>query len=166
MSDTHLTTYLNDHLAGSVVALELLAHLERAFANTPTSRLAAELRVDVAEDRVQLEKLVAELRLGEGRARMASGWISEKLTELKLRIDDPAGGSLRLLEALELVAIGIHGKLSLWTALRTAAQSMPDLRALDYDRLIERAKDQRRRVEVARLDAVREALAQPLPASS
>lgn len=27
MADEHLATYLNDHLAGSVVALELLDHL-------------------------------------------------------------------------------------------------------------------------------------------
>src|SRR4051794_17247908 len=31
MALTHLRTYLNDHLAGSVVALDLLAHLEKEY---------------------------------------------------------------------------------------------------------------------------------------
>jgi len=35
MGNEHIATYLNDHLAGSVVALELLEHLEAAHDNTP-----------------------------------------------------------------------------------------------------------------------------------
>jgi len=35
MDNEHIATYLNDHLAGSVVALELLEHLEAAHDNTP-----------------------------------------------------------------------------------------------------------------------------------
>ena len=43
MANESLATYLNDHLAGSVVALELLDHLEEGGAGTepasmPTSR--------------------------------------------------------------------------------------------------------------------------------
>jgi hypothetical protein len=167
MSDAHLMTYLNGHLAGSTVALELLGHLERAVPDSPTSRLARELAADVGEDRQQLERLIDELCLGRGPLRATTAWLGEKLTEMKLRLDDRSAGPLRILEALELVGIGIHGKLSLWTALRTAAESVAALRALDYDRLVERAREQRRRVEAARLEAAREALAaEPQPASS
>ena len=48
MADKNIATYLNDHLAGSVAALELLEHLEAAHAGTPLERFVAELRVDVA----------------------------------------------------------------------------------------------------------------------
>jgi hypothetical protein len=34
MAHEHLTTYLNDHLAGSVVALELLDHLQATHAGS------------------------------------------------------------------------------------------------------------------------------------
>src|SRR5947209_272940 len=34
MSDQYVATYLSDHLAGSVAALELLEHLEKAHAGT------------------------------------------------------------------------------------------------------------------------------------
>ena len=51
MARTHLATYLNDHLAGSVVALEMLEHLERAHAETPVASFALWLRAEIAEDR-------------------------------------------------------------------------------------------------------------------
>jgi hypothetical protein len=71
-------------------------------------------------------------------------------------VDDPSGGRLKLLESLEAVAVGIHGKGSLWRAL--AAASVPGLTEADYDRLAARADEQRQRIEAARLDAARAAL--------
>ena len=62
MSEQHLATYLNDHLAGAVAALELLEHLGKAHADTPTGRFAAELRADIAADRKELEALMARLQ--------------------------------------------------------------------------------------------------------
>jgi hypothetical protein len=41
---TGVQIYLNDHLAGSVTALELLEHLEKTHAGTTMERFAAELR--------------------------------------------------------------------------------------------------------------------------
>jgi hypothetical protein len=38
MSDSHLPTYLNDHLAGSEVALELLEHLQRLVPGAPAGQ--------------------------------------------------------------------------------------------------------------------------------
>ena len=38
MTDPNLATYLNDHLAGAVAALELLEHLEKAHAGAPVAR--------------------------------------------------------------------------------------------------------------------------------
>jgi hypothetical protein len=48
----------------------------------------------------------------------------------------------------------------LWTALNAAADGVPALRGLDYARLIERAEEQRRAVEVRRLEAAADALRQ------
>lgn len=158
MADEHIATYLNDHLAGSVVALELLESLEAAHAGTDVERVASELRIDVAADRGELEALMGRLQVGESRTRKASAWLGEKMTELKLRLDDPAGGALRLLEALEAVSLGIEGKLGLWRALAAAAGGAPSLQGFDYERLAQRAMEQRSRVEAARLDAAKRAL--------
>ncbi|HKP87667.1 MAG TPA: hypothetical protein VJZ26_16320 [Blastocatellia bacterium] len=158
MGNEHVATYLNDHLAGSVVAIELLEHLEAAHPGTPLERFFAELRADIEADRQELEAIMGRLGVAESRTRKATAWLTEKITQLKLRVDDPAGGALRLLEGLDALAIGIDGKLALWQALTAAAENAPELRVADYKKLTERAVEQRSRVEVLRLEAAKKAL--------
>lgn len=158
MGNEHLATYLNDHLAGSVVAIELMEHLEATFADTPVATFVAELRADVEVDRRELEALMAQLQIAESRTRKASAWIAEKFTEIKLRLDDPAGGELRLFESYEALSLGIEGKRSLWLALSAAAEQTPLLQIADYDRLTKRAEEQRSRVEARRIEAAKTAL--------
>ncbi|HEY7501375.1 MAG TPA: hypothetical protein VH740_22835 [Vicinamibacterales bacterium] len=162
MAHDSLSIYLNDHLAGSVVALEMLEHLERAYAGKSVQRFAAELRADIEADRGELRKLMSHLSIAESRARQATAWMAEKMTLLKLRFDDWAAGDFRLFEALEALSLGIEGKRSLWVALADAAERVPALQLLDYERLANRAREQRDRVEAKRLETAREAL---LPAS-
>ena len=159
MAGEHIATYLNDHLAGAAGAFELLEHLESEHAGTEVGRLAAGLRADVEADRQALEAIMERLDIARSRTRKAAAWIGEKAAELKLRLDDPAGGSLRLFESLEALSLGIEGKRSLWRALAAAAEEAPDLRVADYEVLIRRAEEQRSRVETARLEAARRALA-------
>lgn len=161
MADEHLATYLNDHLAGAVAALELLEHLQAAQAGTPAERAIAELRADVEADRGELEALMARLHVAASRPRKVTAWLAERIAELKLRLDDPAGGPLRRLEALEALSLGIEGKRLLWRALAVAAEGEPALRGVDYERLAQRAEEQRRRVETMRLDAAGAALGVP-----
>jgi hypothetical protein len=66
----HLSTYLNDHLAGSVAALELLEHLEKAHPGTATAQFAAALRSDIETDRQELVSLMDRMRV---RASAAQG---------------------------------------------------------------------------------------------
>ena len=162
MPTDRLATYLNDHLAGAVAALELLEHLEKQYAGTPVERFATGMRVDVEADRKELEALARRLGVGESGARKATAWLAERVARLKLRLDDPDGGPLRLLESVEVLALGIDGKRALWASLAAAAErGAPGLQGVDYARLAERADEQRRRAETVRLDAARAALAAP-----
>jgi len=102
--------------------------------------------------------------VGPSRTREAAAWLTEKVADLKMRIDDSGDGALRLLESLEALAIGIDGKHALWIALAAAAEHVPALTGVDYERLIKRAEAQRRTVEVQRLSAVQAALG-PAPPS-
>jgi hypothetical protein len=96
------------------------------------------------------------LQIVESRPRKVSAWLAEKFIELKLRVDDRALGPLRLLESLEIVGLGIHGKLAMWHALNVAAEDYPSLQGLiDYDCLAQRAEEQRRGIEIVRLEAVK-----------
>ena len=158
MSTEHLSTYLNDHLAGAMVAVELLEHLERAHAGSPIGQFAKQLHAAIEEDRQTLLQLMGKLNVAESRTRQATAWLAEKLTRLKLRFDDPRGGNLLLYEILETLSLGIEGKASLWTALAAAAEEAPSLRVEDYGRLQQRARQQREEVERLRLTTARTTL--------
>jgi hypothetical protein len=151
-----LATYLQDHLAGSVAALDLLAHLTtEAAASAPT---LASLTADIHADQETLVALMTRLQIQPSRPRQAAAWLTAKLGELTLRLeagDDPA---LRALDGLEALALGIAGKEALWHALATVADQTPALGTLDYPDLIARAMDQRQRVEVLRIAAAQAAL--------
>lgn len=158
MTNRHLETYLNDHLAGSVVAVELLENLERLYADSPVAAFAAGLRAEVEADVKTLESLMSSLEISQSKTRQASAWLTEKFTQLKLRVDDSTSGDLRLFESLEALSLGIEGKKSLWLALSTAAKSSPQLGIADYAGLIKRAEEQRARVEKKRLEVAASAL--------
>jgi hypothetical protein len=169
MSQKHVSIYLNDHLAGSVAALELLDHLEKKHAGTPLAALVVDLRADILADRQQLEALMDRQQIHRSQPRKALAWLAEKASELKLRMDDPSGGAFHLLEVFDALSMGIEGKRLLWRALAAASEKVPGFRSLDYSRLEQRAQEQRGRVEAVRLEAARAALAsadQPAPTNA
>ena len=156
MANKNLATYLNDHLAGSTTAVELLDRVADIYRDIAPAVTA--LREEIEADRAELRTLLENLDVSESRTRKVGGWLAEKVTQLKLRIDDRSAGSLRLLESLETVALGVDGKLALWMVLEAVAPSIPPLQELDFKRLISRADDQRKRLEALRLEAGKAAL--------
>ena len=157
MANESLMTYLNDHLAGSVVALELLDHLEEDGAGTAEASILADVHADIVADRQELEAFMAQRGIAVSAPRKATGWLVEKLSEIKLRLDDAGDGALRRLEALETISLGIAGKAALWHALAAAAEEAPELGGLDYAHLARRAEAQREVVERLRLRAAKAA---------
>jgi hypothetical protein len=155
MDNPQLVTYLNDHLAGSEAALELLELLETEHAGTPIATLASGLRHDIRADRGELEALMDRLGIARSVTKQAVAWLSEKATRLKLRLDDPQGSGLRLLEILEALSLGIEGKRLLWRSLKTAAVYNPELQGTNYQALEHRADDQRLGIEPFRMGAAK-----------
>lgn len=158
MPEKHIATYLNDHLAGSVTALDLLENLAGRHSGTPLEPFFRDLYADIVADREELEGVMKRLGVGASQPRRAAAWLASKMAELKLRLDDPSGGPLGLLEAVEAVSLGIEGKRSLWRSLAAVAEDDSAVRGPDYAALEERALEQRRRLEPVRLDAARTAL--------
>jgi hypothetical protein len=108
----------------------------------------------VDEDRRVLRNLRA--RIGPPSAlKRALGWLAGMLSQAKL--DQKLSGPLGTLEALEILALGIQGKLALWSALRVAGNSR--LTGVDYERLSARARAQFDEVENRRLEAAHAVLA-------
>jgi hypothetical protein len=156
MPNEALATYLQDHLAGSVAALDLLAHLtEEAVASGPA---LANLAADIQADQDILVALMTRLQIAPSRSRHAAAWLTAKLGELRLRLESGEDPALRQLDGLEALALGIAGKEALWQALAAIADQTPDLGAMDYLGLLAQARDQRQRVDGLRLAAARAAL--------
>lgn len=159
MANTHLATYLNDHLAGATSALEFLTHLEEAHAGTLMGDFLTHLHADIGADHQELRHLIDRLHIAESVPRKMGAWLGEKAAQLKLQIDDKASGSFRLFEGLEALVVGIEGKRGLWRALAVASENVPELQGVDYARLAQRALEQRDGVDERRLAAAKEALA-------
>ena len=155
-----LTTYLNDHLAGSVAALEIVDHLIEHAQNSGWRTSLVQLRKDIEEDQDILRDLLKKLGGTESPVRKAAAWLSEKIGEVKLHLDDRGNGALRLFEALEALSLGIQGKLALWRALATAAERVSELQQLDYAELERRGTQQFEQADALRLEAAADALAQ------
>ncbi|MEY2492103.1 MAG: hypothetical protein QOH24_1054 [Verrucomicrobiota bacterium] len=156
-STKHLHIYLNDHLAGSVSALELLDYLIEHHGQDRFGRFFRDLRDEVQADQDTLRDLIRRLDAEESSVRKAGAWIAEKLGRVKIAaagVEDNYG----LLQALEGLVLGITGKKLLWRSLAEIASRETKLQGIDLARLEKRADEQIERVEAERLLAARAAL--------
>jgi hypothetical protein len=158
-----LGVYLNDHLAGSVGALELLDHLISEGDRAPIGRVLATLKADIAEDQVALQTLLGRLGIEERRAGKALAWLGEKVARLKLRAAGASNDALQFLEGVEALALGIQGKAALWRSLVAVSAADDRLSEADLAALEGRALDQFARAEALRLAAAVAAFAAPEP---
>lgn len=142
-----LATYLDDHLAGSTGALELLDNLIDTHAGKPLHAFLKQLRDDIEADQTKLKQLISDLGIEESSIRKAGAWVAEKLSRAKLRSGDNDRPNLALLQSLESLSIGIAGKRSLWRVLRRLADSSARLPRLDFEDLEKRAIHQYERVQ-------------------
>jgi hypothetical protein len=157
MNTESLVTYLNDHLAGSVVAIELLDQLIEGHTGTELGSFLTEMRAAIVEDQDVLKGLIHRLGVDQSAFKKAAAWFSEKVTRLKLAVGKPGQDKLALFESLEALALGVLGKRSLWQALAVVRDSRLPVPAPELARLEQRANDQYRRFEERRLQAAVEA---------
>jgi hypothetical protein len=146
-----LHTYLNDHLAGSVAAIELLDNL---IEHHSEDRPFRDLRDEIQADQETLRDLLRKLGAKESAIRKAGAWLAEKFSRVKI---GDSGDSAGLLQALEALALGITGKQLLWRSLAAIAPNFPALQRTDFSELEERARAQFERAEALRIEMARQA---------
>ena len=149
-----LHTYLNDHLAGSVAAIELLDDLIEHHSEDRFGKIFRDLRDEIEADQETLRNLIRKLGAKESAVRKAGAWLAEKFSRVKI---GDADDSAELLQALEGLALGISGKQLLWRSLAATEANFPALQGSDFSELEKRAHDQFERVERLRMQMVREA---------
>lgn len=163
MNNDHLTTYLNDHLAGSVAGVELV---ERCLSNneaTPLGAYLTTLLIEFKEDQAALKDVLERLGGGVNPLKTTAAWLGEKAGRVKLNNQLFAYSDLSRLEELEGLLLGVRGKLALWTALETVVAADARLSGVAFGRLAQRAEEQLNTLEQHRLAAARKAFLQGAP---
>ena len=149
-----LHLYLNDHLAGSVAAIELIDNLIEHHPEDRFGKFFRDLRNEIHIDQEQLRDLIRKIGTGESAIRKAGAWLAEKFGRAKF---GDTGDSVEMLQAVEGLALGITGKRLLWRSLNVVAPNFPELQGTDFRELEKRAQDQFERVEDLRVGMAREA---------
>jgi hypothetical protein len=157
-------SYLNDHLAGAAAAVELVERIRSTNQGTALATVLEGLGADIEADRAVLQEVMARLGVARSTPKQVAGKVLETLS--RMRLNERVTGSphvTRLME-LETLSLGIEGKLALWKALSQVTGARPDLAAFDFPSLMDRAVDQRARIEPYRLEAAVSALGPPAAA--
>jgi hypothetical protein len=151
-----LAIYLGDHYAASVGAVQLARRAARSNDGTRYGEVLAALAAEIDEDRQSLRLIMQRLGIRPDPAKAAVAWSAEKLGRLKLNGQLTGYSPLSRLEELEILSLGVEGKLALWRALAHGLDH--GIPQAELDALIKRAVSQRRRLERQRLAAAAEAL--------
>ena len=153
-----LDSYLNDHLAGSVGALELIAHWAEIHKGEPLGRFFLEIEKEIKADQEMLRDVMRTLGVEESKVRKVAAWAAEKVGRARLVVagDEPNG--LGLVLTLEGLIMGVTGKKMLWRTL--AAAKLPELNSYDFEELQRRAEQQVEHIEAERVLAIRQAFAE------
>ncbi len=149
-----LCSYLSDHLRGCNTALTILDRMIEECSDLKP--FLQQLRKDTEADCQHLTSLMQRLGIGATQECKAIDWLADEDANGDAAIDND--GYLRRLEGLEALEMEIQGQFELWQALLAACETSPQLRGLDYRRLIRRAQERWDRVEIRRIETARSAL--------
>lgn len=152
-----LAIYLNDHMAGATGGVELARRARDANRGTKWGEPLEEVCAEIEADRATLGLVMAQLEVKRDPTKVAGAWIGEKFGRLKLNGQLTGYSPLSRMLELEMLHLGITGKIALWRALQeTVAAKLPQF---DLPALAERAESQRATIEQLRRDAAAEAFA-------
>lgn len=154
----YLAIYLEDHLAASTGAIELARRGAGQYRNTDLGAFCERLAAEIAEDHDELKRFAAAAGSGANPLKQLVAWGAEKAGRLKLNGHLLSSSPLSPVVELEVLSLGIHGKLLLWHTLEARyGDQAPG--GLDLPALIERAQGQLAAVEEHRLAATAAAFA-------
>jgi hypothetical protein len=152
-----LTIYLNDHLAGATLGVELARRLGASNQDDAEfGPVLAEVCAEIDADRETLRAVMNQLGVGQSKLKPLAAVLGERVGRLKLNGQLWGYSPLSRLDELELLQIGVVGKRRLWRALEHTHAG--DLSGFDLSALAERATEQLRRLEALHLKAAALAL--------
>lgn len=151
--DQELARYLHDHLAGSSGALLLIQELADNHDVPEAKEFFMDLKQKVETDRALLEELLEKIGQGGNTFFKVAGDVAARVGGIKLLWEKVKPGKLGMFEALEMLALGVHGKRLLWLALGEIKSWYPEWNGIDFAELEREAIEQRDGIEAWRLEA-------------
>ncbi len=156
MADRQLGIYINDHLAGAKGGVSLARRAARNSTDDERSAMWRSVAAEIEEDRETLTHIRDLVDASPNRVKSLLAQGAERLGRLKTNGYILRSSVLGQMLELEMMLIGVTGKLALWQAL--ARLEDPRLEGIDFERLVERAEAQRSRLEQYRISLVPAAL--------
>jgi hypothetical protein len=150
VSMSTLSVYLNDHIAGATAALDLLNYLECEYKGTELGSFARKLKTRLVADKLVVERILASTNGSTSSIKRMSGWLGSRLSRLKFGRRKALGS----FEALEMLRIGVLGKIGLWEVLQISLDASRLPFTCDFNLLISDAKDQLKSIEVQRFKLI------------
>ena len=157
--ENNLAIYLNDHLAGSVAALALIDDMVGAIQDEPLKTFLSKLEKEIQEEQQILRATIQAKGFKEGSLKKAVAWLGEKATSPKFGGTGDEKSGLAIMQGLEVLYIGITGKLLQWRAFQAAIAPEVQRLGINLEALQQRAEQQRSTVEGFRLAYARKAFA-------
>jgi len=158
VTNDHLATYLRDHLAGSVGAIELIERIIEVYEGQPIAEFCKGMRDRIVADQEELRAVMKAIEVEESSLRKASAWLAEKLSLPKLSPAGDEADDIGLVQTLEALMLGIKGKEALWRALGEVQASWPPWENFDFHSLEKSALEQAAQVDEKRVEAARAVL--------
>lgn len=153
----YLPIYLNDHLAGATGGVELARRLRSSNSGDPEmGEPLARICAEIEEDRETLVRVMEKLEIGSHPVKPLLARLAERLGRLKLNGQIRGYSPLSRVLELEILALGVGGKMRLWNVLAECFGE--SLEGFDFHALAERAGRQKQEIENLHLAAAKRAL--------
>jgi hypothetical protein len=137
-----LAIYLQDHLAGATLGVELARRAATENAGTPLGATLASLAREIECDRDALRSTMSSLQVGPDQLKNGVAWTAEKAARLKFNGRVTEYSPLSPVIELEGLIMGVNGKRAMWRTLRRLADDDRRLQPVQLDDLIARADGQ------------------------
>jgi hypothetical protein len=151
MSERLLAIYLNDHLGGSTVGVELARRARASHEGTELGAFLDRLTAEIEADRAALERLIEHFGIRKDPVKQGVAWVAEKAGRLKPNGQITGRSPLSTLVELEGLHVGISGKLSMWEVLEPALG--PEVVGINLATMAERARRQLEELRPHRVEA-------------
>jgi hypothetical protein len=162
-ADRFLAIYLNDHLAGATLGVELARRLRSSNqSDAEFGEPLAQICAEIEADHRTLTRLMEQRGVSPDPVKPVLAKVAERLGRLKLNGRIRGYSPLSRVLELEVLSGMVGGKMQLWNALEQSFGESLD--GFDFHDLAARADSQGQRLEDLHLAAAQRAL--PAQASS